>query len=85
MSPEQFKEIRHKLGFKQQELAEILGVSQQMVIGHYETGFRNPSKLIQVVMSILGALPEKKREDFIALLKAHAKHVEKPKRGGARG
>jgi DNA-binding transcriptional regulator YiaG len=85
MTPGQFKEIRGTLGLRQQELAEILGVSDQMVVGHYETGFRRPGKLIQIVMSILGSLPEKRREEFIKLLKAHGKRIEAPIRGGKRG
>ena len=85
MSPAQFKKIRSALQMNQREMAELLGVSSEMVIGHYETGFRNPGKLIQVVMSILGSLSETKRKDFIALLKTHSKKVESPGRRSGNG
>lgn len=71
MSPNRFREIRTELNLKQEELAEILCVSHPMVISHYETGFRKPSKLIQVVMSILSSLPKKKRDEFIELIRDH--------------
>lgn len=85
MKPSRFKEIRVALDLTQQELAEILCVSRPMVISHYETGFRNPSKLIQVVMSILEYLPEKKKKEFLDLVKDHIKKVDSPSRRGSHG
>lgn len=85
MKPSRFKEIRAELGLKQEELAEILCVSQPMVISHYETGFRKPSKLIQVIMSILGSLPDKKRKQWLDLIKIHISRVDSQDRRGPHG
>ncbi len=85
MTPSQFKKIRTELDLKQEELAEILCVSHQMVISHYETGFRKPSKLIQVIMSILESLPEKKRKEWLELIKAHTNRVTIQSRRGTHG
>jgi transcriptional regulator with XRE-family HTH domain len=85
MKPSRFQEIRLSIGLTQQELAEILCVSHPMVISHYETGFRNPSKLIQVVMSILESLPEKKKKEFLDLVKDHIKKVDSPSGRGSHG
>lgn len=78
MTPAKFRNIRLELGLNQKELAEILCVSQPMVVSHYETGFRKPSKLIQVVMSILEALPEKKRRELLDLIRNQIKRVDSP-------
>ncbi len=85
MKPSRFKEIRVELNLTQQELAEILCVSRAMVISHYETGFRKPSKLIQVIMSILGSLPEKKKKEWIDLIKANISRVDLQNRRGSHG
>lgn len=85
MTPNQFKKIRTELALKQEELAEILCVSHQMIISHYETGFRRPSKLIQVIMSILESLPEKKRKEWLELIKIHANRLTLQKRRGLHG
>jgi DNA-binding transcriptional regulator YiaG len=85
MNPIEFKAIRTKIELTQQDLAEILGVSHQMVIGHYESGFRKPGRLIQIVMSIMGSLPNKKRKEFVELLKEHGRRVEATSRRVNRG
>lgn len=60
MTPVQFKKIREKLGLKQVELGELLGLKGRMAVTHYETGFRNPNRLIVVLMEIFHEWPEKK-------------------------
>ena len=85
MNPEKFRKIRNELGLKQDELAEILCVSQPAVISHYEAGFRTPSKMLQVVMSILESLSEKKRKEFIDLIKSHSQKLGHQVRKASRG
>jgi transcriptional regulator with XRE-family HTH domain len=60
MTPSQFKHIREQMGLKQAELGELLGLTGRMAVTHYETGFRNPNRLIVVLMEIFNQWPEKK-------------------------
>ena len=60
MTPAKFKEIRERLGLKQSELGELLGLKGRIAVTHYETGFRNPNRLIEVLMEIFNEWPEKK-------------------------
>jgi transcriptional regulator with XRE-family HTH domain len=60
VTPARFKQIREGLGLKQAELAELLGLGGRNAVTHYETGFRNPNRLIIVLMEILDEWPEKK-------------------------
>jgi len=85
MTPSHFRAIRLELGLKQEEMAEILCVSHSMVIGHYESGFRKPSKLIQVIMSILESLPKKRRMEFLNLVRRHIKSLDSPGRKASHG
>lgn len=47
------KEIRTKLGLTQTELAELLGLSAQTRIAEYESGKRNPSPALKVILYML--------------------------------
>lgn len=66
MTPARFKQIREKLGLKQSELGELLGLKGRIAVTHYETGFRNPNRLIVVLMEILDEWPEKKSQELRA-------------------
>ena len=60
MTPAKFKAIRERLGLKQSELGELLGLKGRIAVTHYETGFRNPNRLIVALMEIFNDWPEKK-------------------------
>lgn len=83
MKPEEFREIREKLGVTQKELAEVFGLSSYLPVNHYESGFRTPSVLIQAVMRILNQWPEKKRTELLTELKEECAKLSKPKRKGS--
>ena len=45
MSPQEFKEARLMLGFSQNQLAHILGVSDSRVVRRWESGERPPNPI----------------------------------------
>ena len=79
MKPGEFRENREALDLNQEELSEILGLSGYKPVSHYETGFRNPSLLIQALMRIFKSWPQKKsrelredlRNEMVSLKKIH--------------
>lgn len=77
MSPSKFKAIREKLGLKQEELAQVLGLSGKTAVSNIETGVRNPSKLGIAVMEILNEFSPRKSQELIELLKKHIAKIEK--------
>ena len=77
MKPKEFREIRERLGLTQKDLAELLGLSSYMPVGHYESGFRNPSVLIMAVMKLLDEWPEKKSLAFREDLTIQIERVKK--------
>lgn len=72
MKKERFKKIRKKLNLTQGELAEVLSLSGKMAVGNIELGFRNPSKLAGVVMSILNSLSDAEATEFMDQLRSHS-------------
>lgn len=71
MTGAEFKRIREKLGFSRDELASLLGLSGYNAVSNIELGVRNPSKLAGIVMRILDAVPKKRADDLIALLRKY--------------
>ena len=81
MTPSKFKEIREKLGLKQSELAELFGLAGRNAVTHYETGFRNPNRLIVTLMEIFSEWPEKKSQELRAeILKRMSKGAVKKRK-----
>ena len=78
MSPAKIKKIRIKLGLTQAQLAETIGVAK-LTLSQYETGFRNPSKTVIILLMVLGGLSRKETVEFLDLLKLNA---DKLKRDG---
>ena len=82
MTPAKFKEIRERLGLKQSELGELLGLKGRIAVTHYETGFRNPNRLIEVLMEIFNEWPEKKslelRDEILKRIKDSKQKKRKP-------
>lgn len=84
MTPEKFKEIRLKLGFNQEEMAEVLCLANNKVISNIEAGFRKPSKLTAVVMSYINELSPRKADEFFSQLKIHSEKEEKSLKRGSK-
>lgn len=78
MSPAKIKKIRMKLGLTQEQLAETIGVAK-LTLSQYETGFRNPSKTVIILLMVLDGLSRKETVEFLDLLKLNA---DKLKRDG---
>lgn len=78
MSPANIKKIRMKLGLTQAQLAETIGVAK-LTLSQYETGFRNPSKTVIILLMVLDGLSRKETVELLDLLKLNA---DKLKRDG---
>jgi len=75
MSPSAFREIREELGLTQEQLSKALGVAK-LTISQYETGFRKPGKTVVILMRVLYALPSKKANELLKLMRTYADDVE---------
>lgn len=75
MSPSAFREIREALGLTQEQLSKALGVAK-LTISQYETGFRKPGKTVVILMRVLDALPSKKANELLKLMRTYADDVE---------
>ena len=67
----EFKKIRKKLGLSREELASLLGLSGYNAVSNIELELRNPSKLAGIVMRILNALPKKRADELITLMRKY--------------
>lgn len=76
MSPVKFKQIRTKLGLTQEKMAETFGLAK-LSVSQYETGFRRPSMLIMVLLSLLDSLPDKKAKELLILIGEHTSIVKR--------
>ena len=75
MIANQFKEIRERLNFTQEEMAKILGLSGKKPISHYETGERTPSPMICAFMFYIDSLSERKCQNFLEEFEGHMKRA----------
>lgn len=80
MKPERFKQIRENMGITQTDLSEIFGLSGRLPITHYETGFRQPNKLIVALMELFDQLSEKKSVELRDLILHEMRKAKKPRR-----
>jgi DNA-binding transcriptional regulator YiaG len=83
VKPKELREIREKLGLTQKALAEILGLSGYIPVSHYESGFRNPSTLIQALMRIFDEWPDKKSLELREALRLKGAQIKKRSRKDA--
>ncbi len=81
MTGQEFKRIREKLGFSQDQLALVLGLSGKKAVSNIEIGFRNPSRLIAAIMHVFVRLPEKRSIELRNLLLEISKQQIKESRG----
>ncbi len=80
MTPAKFKQIREDLGLKQAELGELLGLKGRIAVTHYETGFRNPNRLIVALMEIFSEWPEKKSLELREEIRSRIVNAKSKKR-----
>ena len=80
MTPSKFKQIREDLGLKQAELGELLGLKGRIAVTHYETGFRNPNRLIVALMEIFSEWPEKKSLELREEIRSRIVNAKSKKR-----
>jgi transcriptional regulator with XRE-family HTH domain len=80
MSPAKIKKIRIKLGLTQAQLAETIGVAK-LTLSQYETGFRNPSKTVIILLMVLDGLSRKETVEFLDLLKLNAVKLKRDGHG----
>ena len=81
MKGTEFKIMREELGLTQEALAEVLCLSGKKAVSNIETGFRNPSLLVLVLMRVLSSLPQKKSKELQELLISCRHSLPGSKRG----
>ena len=69
MNGKEFKRIREKLGLERSDLADVFGMSGYMAISNIENGSRNPGPVLVVVMKTLDAVPLKRAQEIIELMR----------------
>lgn len=79
MSPAGFRKIREKLELTQEQLSKSLGVGK-LTISQYEIGFRKPGKTVVILMRVLDALPPKKANELLGLMRTYADDVVSKRR-----
>ena len=84
MTPEQFADIRIRLGMTQAELAELFALKSAVSVSHYETGFRPLNLLLAALMSYMDRLSESEALDFKSALRRHLRKVSSSQDRGAR-
>jgi len=80
MSPAKIKKIRMKLGLTQAQLAETIGVAK-LTLSQYETGFRNPSKTVIILLMVLDGFSKSEAAEFLNLLKVNANKLKRDGHG----
>lgn len=73
MKPVEFKRIREKLNLSRNEFAKLFGLSGYMAVSNIENGHRNPNKLAIILLLTLDALPAKRANEIIELMRRHGK------------
>lgn len=69
MHGKEFKRIREKMDLERAEFAEIFGMSGSMAIANIENGSRNAGPVLVVLMKTLDAVPLKRAQEIIELLR----------------
>ncbi|MGE4232081.1 MAG: helix-turn-helix domain-containing protein [Bacteriovoracia bacterium] len=70
MDQGRIQNLRKKLGWKQKEMADALGIENPQTISHWEIGFRTPSGTAERLLLLLEKLRGKE-------LQSITRHLEK--------
>lgn len=54
---DQVRRVRLKLGLSQDDFAKLFALSGPGVVSNIETGYRNPSKTMLMILDVLDSLP----------------------------
>ncbi len=73
MTTDEFRRIREKLELDREQFAEIFGLAGYMSLANIENGIRNPSKLTIILLRTFDAIPLKRAQDLIELMRRHGK------------
>ena len=68
MQANEFVNLRNKLGIKQDELSEALGLYSKNTVSRWETGLRKPQELVRRLICLLNDLPKKEAEEILRKL-----------------
>ncbi|HEY8269831.1 MAG TPA: hypothetical protein VIG33_03020 [Pseudobdellovibrionaceae bacterium] len=68
MSPKRFKDIRVSTGLTQDAFGKYLGLAK-LSVSQFETGFRKPGKQLVLLMSYIELLNDRKRHEFLKVLR----------------
>ncbi len=61
-------DLRNKLGLKQDDLSEALGLYDGNTVSRWETGLRKPNEPIRRMLCLLNDLPKKEAQEIIKRL-----------------
>jgi len=65
---EEFRKVRMKLEMRQEDFADLLGMSGKQAISNIETGLRKPGTLVAIILRVLDALPTRKAQELVELM-----------------
>ena len=68
MSANIVAELRNKLGLRQEDISEALGLYDGYTVSRWETGLRKPNEAVRRMLCLLNDLPKKEAEEIIKKL-----------------
>lgn len=68
MSANDFVNLRGKLGMRQDEFSEALGLYGRNTVSRWETGLRKPQEVVRRLVCLLNDLPKKEALEFVTKL-----------------
>ena len=57
-------ELRDKLGLRQEDISDALGLYDSYTVSRWETGLRKPNEAIRRLLCLLNDLPKKEAEEI---------------------
>ena len=73
MKAAEFQRIREKLKLNRDEFADVFGFAGYKSVSNIENGIRNPSALAIIILRTLDALPAKRANEIIELMRRYGK------------
>ncbi len=72
-------QFRRRFGLSQTMAAEFLGIKNALTISHWETGVRNPSGTVELLLHVIMKMNEADAEDLLVRLQKQAHRLRELK------